>query len=216
MVALVCPHCRVTANFSPKWLEPQYENEYSEVQVWTTFAWLCDHCKMPVCGVYDDAIDIDDVTLWPIVVARADYPDVPDEIASAVREAQQALAASAARASVLMARAALEATAKDKGITTGSLAVKIQALYDREFISRDMKEAADEIRLSGNEAAHGDIVYEPMSVADAKEIVELMEAMLMRIYQEPVKVARIRASRLARQQGPGSQGGQASASQTAS
>jgi hypothetical protein len=135
-------------------------------------------------------------------MARVDYPDVPDAIAGAAREAQQALAASAARASVLMARATLEATAKDKGITTGTLGSKIEKLSAQGLISQNMKEVADEIRLAGNEAAHGDILYEPISIADAKEIVELMDAMLMRIYQEPTKVARVRASRLARQGNP--------------
>jgi hypothetical protein len=63
---------------------------------------------------------------------------------------------------------------------------------------QDMKDVADEIRLTGNEAAHGDILNEPISVTDAQEIVELTDAMLMRVYQEPGKVARVRASRLAR------------------
>jgi hypothetical protein len=153
---------------------------------------------MPVCGVYPE-VDEDKITVWPIVVARVDYPDVPDAIAGAAREAQQALAASAARASVVMARATLEATAKDKGITNGTLESKIEKLNAQGLISQDMKEVADEIRLAGNEAVHGDILYEPMSIADAKEITELMDAMLMRIYQEPAKVARIRTNRLARQ-----------------
>jgi Domain of unknown function (DUF4145) len=202
MVTLVCPHCRVAAHFSPKWSEPQYDDPYVQVESYTAFARLCDNCKMPVCGVYPEGADEGDETVWPIVVARVDYPDVPDAIAGAAREAQQALAASAARASVLMARATLEATAKDRGIATGTLGSKIEKLSAQGLISQDMKEVADEIRLAGNEAAHGDILYEPISIADAKEIVELMDAKLMRIYQEPAKVARVRASRLARQGKP--------------
>jgi uncharacterized protein DUF4145 len=98
-----------------------------------------------------------------------------------------------------MARATLEATAKNKGITSGNLQSKIQALTSTGHISEAMKEAADEIRLAGNEVAHGDILSEPISVQDATEIVDLMDAILERVYQEPAKVARVRASREARQ-----------------
>jgi hypothetical protein len=58
-----------------------------------------------------------------------------------------------------------------------------------------MREAAHEIRFAGNEAAHGDLV-ETISVEEAAEVMELMDAILERVYQEPAKVAR--ASREAR------------------
>ena len=142
------------------------------------------------------------MTIWPVVMARMDYPDVPEAIARAAREAHQALAASAPRASVVMARATIEATAKDKGITSGNLVSKIEELQAAGHISEAMKEAADEIRLAGNEVAHSDIVAEKISVADAREIADLMDAILERVYQEPAKVARVRASRLARNAQP--------------
>jgi transcriptional regulator len=100
-----------------------------------------------------------------------------------------------------MARATVEATAKDKGITQGSLESKIDHLAASGHISEAMKEAAHEIRLAGNQVAHSDILNEPISVEDAAEIVELMDAILERAYQEPAKVARVRASREARQNG---------------
>jgi hypothetical protein len=100
-----------------------------------------------------------------------------------------------------MARATLEATAKDKGITSGTIPFKIEQLAANGHISEAMKEAAHEIRFAGNEAAHGDILGELISVQEATEIVELLDAILERVYQEPAKVARVRASRLARQSG---------------
>jgi hypothetical protein len=88
---------------------------------------------------------------------------------------------------------------KNKGITSGNLQAKIEQLHANRFISEDMKEAAHEVRFAGNEVAHGDILNEPISLEDATEIVELMDAILERVYQEPAKVARVRANRLARQ-----------------
>lgn len=146
------------------------------------------------------------MSIWPLAVAQVEFPDVPKAIARAAGEAHQALAASASLAGVAMARATIEATAKDKGITSGNLQAKIERLAADGHISDSMKEAAHEIRFAGNEAAHGDIVNEPISVQDATEIVELMDAILERVYQEPAKVARVRASRLARQNGSGPAG----------
>jgi hypothetical protein len=126
------------------------------------------------------------------------YPDVPEAIATAASEAHQALGALASRASVAMARATVESTAKDKGITGQNLETKINNLAAAGLISEAMREAAHEIRFAGNEAAHGDLVDEPIGVDEASEIVRLMDAILHRVYQEPAEVARVRSRREAR------------------
>ena len=138
--------------------------------------------------------------VWPETLMTKTYPDVPEAIAAAASEAHQALGAQAPRASVAMARATVEATAKERGITKGNIQAKIDQLATDGHISEAMKEAAHEIRFAGNEAAHGDLVDEPISIVDAAEIVDLMDAILERVYQEPAKVARVRASREARRQ----------------
>lgn len=203
MATRTCPHCGIPSHFTFKGKYEYSENPYDETESFTAILEQCDNCGMPICGVYSpDAQDDDEVTIWPVVVARMDYPDVPEAIARAAREAHQALAASAPRASVVMARATIEATAKDKGITSGNLVSKLEELQAAGHISEAMKEAADEIRLAGNEAAHSDIVAEKISIADAGEIADLMDAILERVYQEPAKVARVRVSRLARNAQP--------------
>jgi hypothetical protein len=157
---------------------------------------------MPVCGMYPAGSSSEDRPwLWPETVPRKTYPDVPAAIARAALEAHQALDAEAPHASVVMARAAVEAMAKDKGITKGGLELKIDQLAAGGHISQAMKEAAHEVRLAGNEVAHADIMNEPISVEDATEIVELTDAILERVYQEPAKVARVRASREGRKSG---------------
>jgi hypothetical protein len=201
MPTRVCPHCHVTSRFSHRWSLDHY-NEFDPSDFrapdFTAFAWQCDNCDMPICGVYGPDAEAGEETVWPVTVARKTYPDVPPPIATAASEAHQALAAQAPRASVAMARATLEAAAKDKGITTGNIQDKINQLATRGHISESMKEAAHEIRFAGNEAAHGDILGEPISVEDATEVVELLDAILERVYQEPAKVARVRTSREAR------------------
>jgi hypothetical protein len=171
----------------------------SEVDSITRFIETCDNCEMPVCGAYtSDADDEEDIEVWPKAVSRKSYRDVPEAIASAASEAHQALGAFAPRAAVAMARAVVEATAKQKGITGGRLESKIDNLAEEGLISEATKEVAHEIRFAGNEVAHGDLVQEPVSVEGARDIVELMDVILQRVYQEPAKVARIRADREAR------------------
>jgi hypothetical protein len=154
---------------------------------------------MPICGImtpYGD--ERDEYVVWPALLKS--YADVPEAIAAAAIETHKALGAQAPRASVAMARATVEATAKDKGITGGTIQSKIEQLAVGGHISEAMREAAHEIRLAGNEAAHGDILSEPISISDATDIVALMDAILERVYQEPARVviARVRASRAAR------------------
>jgi hypothetical protein len=109
-----------------------------------------------------------------------------------------ALGANAPRASVAMARSTIESTAKDQGVVKGNPESKIDQLAKDGHISEAMRLAAHEIRFAGNEAAHGDLVDEVISIDDAAEIIDLMDAVLERVYQEPARVARVRANREAR------------------
>jgi len=198
MKARLCPHCNAYSHFTEVWSDKPSGTATVAVKSarLTRFLDVCDNCGGPVCGTRRVPSGI--TSLWPTVVHRKGYPDVPEAIAAAASEAHQALGADAPRAAVAMARAVIEATAKDKGITNGDVQAKINQLAADGHISAAMKEAAHEIRFAGNEAAHGDLVGEPIGIDEAAEVVELMDAILERVYQEPAKVARVRASREAR------------------
>lgn len=193
----VCPHCNVSSHFTRVWNDQLDFGDYGDVFV--RFCEVCDNCDQPVCGTYQDDGGNDSPLVWPVAVTRKSYPDVPEAIAVAASEAHQALGADAPRASVAMARATVEATAKERGISKGNLESKIDQLAKDGHISEAMRLASHEIRFAGNEVAHGDLVDEPITVDDAAEIVDLMDAILERVYQEPAKVGRVRASREARQ-----------------
>src|SRR5215472_9035430 len=65
--------------------------------------------------------------------------------------------AAAPLGAVAVARAVVEAVAKDRGITTGNLKSKIDSLHSQGHITASMRDAATEIRFAGNDAAHGDL-----------------------------------------------------------
>jgi hypothetical protein len=132
--------------------------------------------------------------LRPVVVKT--FPDVPAEIAQAASEAHRCLQVSG-RAAVLMARSVIEATAKHKGVTKGRLIDKIDALTD--LVRSHVRDGAHQIRLLGNDMAHGDFTQD-VSSEDANLVLTLMDEVLNDVYRSPAKVARAQAAREARKQ----------------
>ncbi|MGA5843616.1 MULTISPECIES: DUF4145 domain-containing protein [Streptomyces] len=143
---------------------------------------------------------VDGPSAWfPRQVGRRVYDDVPTTIASMAIEAHQCLSIEANRAAVALARAVVEATAKDRGITTGTLEKKIDKLFEQQLIREYVKDAAHEVRFGGNEVAHGDLAAEPMDNATATEVLGLMDEILDEVFQSPARVRRRKEQRLERE-----------------
>lgn len=82
-------------------------------------------------------------TRWyPVDTHGKPYPDVPAQIAAATSEAHKCMAVEAYRGAVLLARSVIEATAKDKGMTAGTLVTKIDAMYEARLIREDIRDGA--------------------------------------------------------------------------
>jgi hypothetical protein len=141
-----------------------------------------------------------DLRWVPAKVDRPGFPDVPQQIADTATEAHACLSISAYRGAVALARAVVEATAKDKGIVRGPLVGKIDELHAQKLIRDITRELAHEIREGGNEIAHGDLGDEPMPAEDAKAIVTLMDEILEEVYQGPARMLALKKSRLEREQ----------------
>jgi hypothetical protein len=185
----------------------QYPDVYD-----VTAAYKCDNCGflnlfhvlMPGSRTPMDIWDyLDQATAehsrWiPIKGHGKTFEDVPEHIADAASEAFTCLSVDAARAAVSVARAVIEATAKEKGITSGSLMTKINAMKDQGFLRPHITEAAHEIRHVGNDMAHGDFV-DPIDPAEASSVLALMSEVLAEVFQSPARVAKIREARLARE-----------------
>lgn len=99
----------------------------------------------------------------------------------------------------MLARAVIEATAKEKGITEGALFKKIEALQAASHIRPHIREGAHKVRLLGNDMAHGDFVEE-VDAADAELVLALMDEVLSEVFQSPAKVAKARQVREGKKQ----------------
>lgn len=180
----------------------------------------CDGCGRPniaefdvddskVVGIEDNRIanarivfdGEDDLRLQRIdwqpnnVVVKA-VEDVPSGIDEAAGEAIAALSIGAYKASVLMCRAVIEATAKQHKIEKGSLHEKITKLEEQRVITPSTAEAAHEVRHLGNDMAHGDFATTTVTEAEAGEVMEITEALLAEVYQRPARIERMKQRRL--------------------
>jgi hypothetical protein len=139
------------------------------------------------------------IRTWPETVGGKSFADVPQHISGAADEAYRCYSIHAYRASTLLARSVIEATAKEVGITNGTLAKKIDELHDRGLIREYVQDGAHEVRYLGNDMAHGDFV-DPVDEEEAELALSLMDEILEEIFQAPARVNAARARRLAKSQ----------------
>jgi hypothetical protein len=200
MPALTCPHCGVYARFTRVW--ERTSNPENDPWFDPAACLTCDACEKPIAAELNDIGMI--TQFWPTSVKGRSFPDVPVPLADAASQAHLCLSAGSPMGAVVVARAVVEAVAKDHGITNGDLKKKIDRLHADGYITSTMRAAATEIRFAGNEAAHGDVAAvvteERPGIEDAAEIVGLMDSILERLYQEPTRIAKIRTKRELRQE----------------
>lgn len=126
-----------------------------------------------------------------------EFEDVPPHIALAASEATLCLSVGAYRAVGSLARAVIEATAKDKHAEGRNLEKRIDALHASDHVRRHTKEQAHEIRHFGNDMAHGDFV-DPVTMEEAEEVIGLMAEVLDEVYQSPARLEKRKAAREAK------------------
>lgn len=128
--------------------------------------------------------DVDAIQWIPKASVGKEYPDVEDPMASVASEAYSCLSINANKAAVLMARTAIQTTAKQKKIHKDNLYDDIDEMAKQRIITDQLKEEAHQIRLLGNDMAHGDL-DKPVSREEASEILGFLDSVLDYVYQQP-------------------------------
>ena len=178
-------------------------------------AFACDYCKhLSIATLHNVPIQaagnesereailnskqFDKYLHWlPRVGLGKKFPDVEEHIAQAASEAYECYSIGARRASAILARAVIEATAKAKGITKGTIAHKIDELFTGGYIRAHIRDGAHEVRYLGNDMAHGDFV-DVLSQDEAELALTLMTEVLEEVFQSPARVKRARDARTAK------------------
>lgn len=116
-------------------------------------------------------------TMAPPLLLQPDTEYIPDNVAGFLTEAHHALSVGAFRAVLLLVRSTIEASAKTKGVNTGTLFQKIDALAEHQLIRPGTKQLAHALRILGNDIAHGDISEVPTK-EDAEDSLTILKLIL--------------------------------------
>ena len=193
MADTTCGHCGRLTHMAE--LTPPIVKSNQALQI-TDQAFACDACKrVSIRCIYAGLTSPGISEVWyPRHGEKLDFPDVPEHIAAAATEASFCLGVKAYRGAGALARAVIEATAKDKKAEGRNLEIRIEALKKMELIRTHTAEQAHEVRHFGNDMAHGDFV-EQVTKDEAEEVVALMAEILDEVYQSPARLKRRREAR---------------------
>lgn len=133
------------------------------------------------------------VTYSPRALIDFRSDNIPMMIAESLKEAVAANGAQAYRASTLMVRRALELLCQEKGAKGANLKERIGKLTNFVTLSPSLLEAADELRILGNDAAHVEAhEYDDITKEHSDAAIELAKKILEAVYQHDDLVARLR------------------------
>ena len=134
------------------------------------------------------------VESYPPEVIDFDSTNLPANILSSLEEAVKAHAAGCYRASALMVRRVLEELCDDKKATGKDLKQRLADLSTSVVLPKDLLDAADELRLLGNDAAHISAKnYDAIGDSECTLAIELAKELLKAVYQYASLVSRLKA-----------------------
>lgn len=120
---------------------------------------------------------------------------LPEAVGSDRDEAWRAFHGSLNKGAALLARSSLESAVKDLGAKGDDLRKKIRDLAERGTITNDLSAWADEVRITGNEAAHE---MGPVTEEDASDSLFFLDAFLDALYAVPHRHRERKAQREAK------------------
>jgi len=187
MVALVCPWCGVASHTTA-----------TRIASADRLVYLGADCRSAECGrgsmLVVPAISVGMTVMadvFPSAQRPYKEPGVPPDIAKDFEEALGCQASGYNFAAALVARRVLQAMARDVIGTTGAnLAAEINAIPG-DKLSKVLKDAAHQVRLIGNDAAHANTIDR----ADVEELMVFTEQLLETLYVIPARVLATQAKR---------------------
>lgn len=119
---------------------------------------------------------------------------IPDKLVRTLSEAITCCANGAYRASAMMARRLLEEVCDEAGATGKNLHIRLAALRNSVILSEALFDAADEMKILGNDAAHVEAKhYDEIGKEEAEICIEISKEILKARYQMNSLVERIRS-----------------------
>ena len=202
VVNIRCPICRHQGAFHGRgdvhdisWNQPATEEDKAKNVVATLRAGvrLCPNkvCQAPVFVIM---MGREVIKVYPPEVLDFDTTALPQHIASTLEESVKAHSVECFRASALMVRRVLEEVCKDKEAKGKDLKARVAALGGAALIPKELIEAADELRILGNDAAHVEAqAYDQIGKVEAEVAIDLAKEILKAVYQYSSLVNRLKS-----------------------
>lgn len=167
--------------------------------------WLIVRCPTRLCElsflIYDKLNDrVRRVYPLPSFDPSDYHEAIPEKIREDLAEADRCFHADAYKAAVTMNRRAIQRIVldkiKDPEIKKKKLWAQIDALFEKGFITKDLKETAHEIRHFGNFGAHpSDDLLDSTTLEDAKIVDRLTIDLVRTIYIVPFETNQLKTKR---------------------
>lgn len=167
--------------------------------------WLIVKCPTHLCElsfvIYDKLNDrVRRVYPLPSFDPSDYHEAIPEKVREDLAEADRCFHADAYKAAVTMNRRAIQRIVldkiKDPEIKKKKLWAQIDALFEKGFITKDLKETAHEIRHFGNFGAHpSDDLLDNTTLEDAKIIDRLTIDLIRTIYIVPFETNKLKDKR---------------------
>ncbi len=162
----------------------------------------CPSCDDPFVAISCNYGDPDDESHWESPSRYLPRPErdlhaFPKSITAAYNEARRCFRCRAYTATAVMCRKTVEGICAEHSVAERNLAASLQKMRDSGVIDARLFQWAEELRLSGNEAAHG--VEVTFSQEDAQDILEFTRALLEYIFTFRERFERFQQRRLKRE-----------------
>lgn len=197
-----CPACLHNGAFNgvaniqdARWGQPMEQEEIDKNIESEMFAGI-RICPNPECNapVFVILRNRELFKAFPPEVIDFDATKIPPTIQQSMEEAIKCHSNECYRASALMVRRMLEEICADREASGDNLQARIKALRSTVIIPDELLQAADELRILGNDAAHVEAkIYDKIGKEEAEIAVELGKELLKAVYQYSALVERLRA-----------------------
>jgi hypothetical protein len=134
------------------------------------------------------------VVALPGEILDFDATDIPPAIAASLEEAVKCHSSQCYKAAALMVRRVLEEVCEERGATGNNLKDRITDLSKKIVLPQDLLQAADHLRLLGNDAAHIEAkTYQAIGEPEVRLSIDLTKELLKGAYQYKGLLARLTA-----------------------
>lgn len=200
-VKLRCPLCHERGVFHGIGIEDaqwSQETVHEGRQVAMNFYAGVRRCPSPSCHTVIFVLlkGTELLRSYPPEVIDFDSTNIPARIETTLSEALKCHAHECYKAAAIMVRRLLEEICADREVKGSTLKARIGALGTKVVIPKELLDAADELRLLGNDAAHIEAkAYDDVGKDEVEATIELAKEILKAVYQYEALLTKLRGLR---------------------